>query len=158
MFRHLAFALLFAMPGIALAQPVPAPEGAQRFLVLGADGVQVYACQPRDGALAWVFQRPEAILFDPSGREVGTHGAGPFWRLADGGAVLGEVAANAPAPAAGAIPWLLLRVRPRDGEGALTPTRFIRRIDTVAGVAPAGPCEAGATARMRYAAVYEYYR
>lgn len=148
----------FLMPILAAAQPVAAPEGASRFLVLGADGVQVYLCQQREGGAAWVFQRPEAPLFDASGLEVGTHGAGPFWRLADGSTVLGEVVANAAAPVYGAIPWLLLRVRAREGEGGLSAARFIRRIDTVGGVAPAGACVPGATARVRYSAVYEYYR
>ena len=67
---------LLALPAVAFAQ-VPAPDGARLLFALGADGVQIYACQARDGGHAWVFQAPEAMLFDASGRQVGTHGAGP---------------------------------------------------------------------------------
>jgi hypothetical protein len=153
----LAALLLLAAP--ALAEPVPAPAGATRVLTLGADGVQVYACTARAEGHAWVFQGPEAALFDAEGRQVGTHGAGPYWRLEAGGRVTAEVAANA--PAAGTIPWLLLRVKDREGEGALPGTSFIRRIDTVGGLPPREPCDAaraGTVARMRYSAVYEFWR
>lgn len=148
--------------GVACAQPVSAPTGANRIAVLHADGVQIYACEAREGAgPVWAFKAPEAWLFDGSGRQVGTHGAGPVWRLAaDNSAVLGAVAANAPAPQAGAIPWLLLRARAHEGEGAMRPVAFIRRIDTVGGIAPATGCDAtsvGTQARMRYSAVYEFF-
>ena len=150
---------LLALPAVAFAQ-VPAPDGARLLFALGADGVQIYACQARDGGHAWVFQAPEAMLFDASGRQVGTHGAGPHWLLSDGSRVTGAVAANAPAPAAGAIPWLLLRATPADAPGQLRNVAFIRRYDTAGGVAPAGGCDAAAVgqiARMRYAAMYGFY-
>ncbi|WP_270938585.1 DUF3455 domain-containing protein [Falsiroseomonas oryzae] len=153
-----AIAALLAVP--LAAQPVPAPEGHSVRLVLGADGVQVYACEARAGAHAWVFKGPEAALFDAAGRQVGTHGAGPFWRLsADGATVGGEVAATAAAPVAGAIPWLLLRVRQREGGAGFGGTAWIRRIDTVGGAPPREGCDAaqaGQVARMRYAATYEF--
>lgn len=144
----------------ALAQPVPAPEGQRRHLVLAADGVQIYACEPSGARHAWVFRGPEAALFDAAGRQTGTHGAGPFWRYADDTMITGEVVAQAPAPTAGAIPWLLLRIRTREGDSAFTRTRFIRRVDTVGGVAPADGCDeahAGQVARMRYSALYEFF-
>jgi len=69
------------------------------------------------------------------------------------------VAATAPAPVAGALPWLLLRVKRHEGEGALAGIAYIRRIDTVGGMAPPREtCDAahsGSVARMRYSAVYE---
>lgn len=145
----------------AAAQPVPAPAGQTRHLVLGADGVQIHACEARDGAHAWVFQGPEAALFDATGRQVGSHGAGPFWRLAlPASTIMAEVVGSAPAPVAGAIPWLLLRVRSREGEAGLARVNWVRRIDTLGGAAPREPCEAarvGEVARMRYAAVYEFH-
>lgn len=162
MIRHsvLPVALLLALAPPLAAQPVPAPAGQVPRLVLGADGVQIYACEPRDSGHAWVFKGPEAALFDGTGRQVGTHGAGPFWRLdADRSMVTAEVAGSAAAPVAGAIPWLLLRVRSREGDSVLTRTGWIRRIDTQGGVAPREGCDAaraGAVARMRYHAVYEF--
>jgi len=152
-------ALALAAAGSALGQPVLAPAGQARLLSLGAHGVQVYACEARDAGFAWVFKGPEAVLFDEAGREVGSHGAGPFWRLADGSRVEGDVTGNAPSPEAGAIPWLLLRTRAKEGEGALARVDWIRRIDTRGGLAPRDPCDAGklgSVARMRYSAVYEF--
>jgi hypothetical protein len=142
------------------AEPLPMPDGQSARLVLGADGVQLYACEPRNGGHAWVFKGPEAALFDAAGRQVGTHGAGPFWRMAqDGSMVTGEVAASVPSPNSGAIPWLLLRARTHEGDGALAGVLWIRRVDTSGGVAPAQGCDAsqaGSVARMRYSATYEF--
>lgn len=153
------FFAILAWPGLALAQ-VPAPAGTTHLFDLAADGVQIYRCQARDGGHAWVFQGPEAALFDASGRQVGTHGAGPHWLLADGSRVTATVQANAPAPAAGAIPWLLLRATPAEAPGRLRTVAFIRRFDTAGGGAPAGGCDAasaGQVARMRYSAMYGFY-
>ena len=95
--------------------PVMPPSTTRKLLELVADGVQVYACEAREQRYAWVFRGPEATLFDADGRQVGTHGAGPSWKLADGSSVVAEKAAQAPSPDAHAIPWLLLRVTSHDG-------------------------------------------
>lgn len=161
--RHRIGRMLCAVPlafaaGLASAQVAP-PAGSANLFDLGADGVQIYACQAREGAPAhaWVFQGPEAALFDGAGRQVGTHGAGPHWLLDDGSRVTGVVAGNAPAPAAGAIPWLLLRATSADAPGRLRGVGFIRRYDTVGGVAPSGGCRLGEMARIRYSAMYGFY-
>ena len=61
-------------------------------------GVQIYGCQNAQ----WVFQIPEAILFDSAGQQIGTHGAGPVWTLS-----LRSGARNA-----ANIPWLqMLKAR-----------------------------------------------
>ena len=160
MLRSLILCVVASLPALAQPDPIAAPDGARLRLTLGADGVQIYRCTAEAAGPRWAFEGPEAALFDQQGRQVGTHGAGPFWRLADGSLVRGTVAAQRPAPAAGAIPWLLLRVSAREGEGALTPITEIRRIDTVAGTAPAGGCDAasvGQQLRMRYSANYLFY-
>ena len=62
-------------------------------------------------------------------------------------------------PPAGAIPWLLLRAKSHVGTGPLASAAFIRRAETVGGIAPAGGCDAahnGEQARMRYSALYEF--
>src|SRR6185295_9090958 len=96
--------------GVAYAadELVPPPKGAPLLLEVDADGVQIYTCEAKDQGFAWVFKAPEANLFDKQGRQIGTHFAGPSWKLADG-SVVGEVAARADAPSSGAIPWLLLK-------------------------------------------------
>lgn len=156
-FRLGAAAAMFVSPAVAQDAPVMPPAGAAPLFEVVADGVQIYACEARDGGPAWVFRAPEAALFDASGRQVGTHGAGPHWRLADGSATAGVVSANAAAPRSGAIPWLLLRATPEAAPGRLREAAWIRRFDTEGGAAPAGRCEPGEAARMRYSARYTFF-
>jgi hypothetical protein len=122
-----------------------APEGQKAVLTATGKGVQIYSCQNTQ----WVFQAPEATLFDKDGAAVGVHSAGPLWKFGDGRSVKGTVVSKSDAPKAGDIPWLLLK-----GEGSF---EFIRRSDTHGGVAPEGACEAGRTVRVNYSAVYTFY-
>lgn len=157
-FRLCAPFALLASPLAAQDAQVMPPAGSVSVLEVVADGVQVYACEARNGGtLAWVFKGPEALLFDAAGRQVGTHGAGPHWLLADGSKTVGSVAGTAPAPRPGAIPWLLLRATPEAAPGRLRDAAWIRRFDTEGGTAPAGRCEPGDAARMRYSARYTFY-
>ena len=79
------------------------PEGSVLLLEVVADGVQIYTCEAKDGGFAWSFKAPEANLFDKQGRQVGTHFAGPTWKMDDGSVVVGEVISRADAPEPGAI-------------------------------------------------------
>lgn len=127
---------------------------------LPARGVQVYECRVTDGKPGWAFVAPEAALLDRSGQEVGQHGAGPFWQLHDGSRVEGQAVARADAPAAGAIPWLLLDVRSTGAAGRLQEVARIRRVNTHGGVAPAAGCDAdkpGSRSRVDYTADYLLY-
>jgi len=121
------------------------PEGQRAVLAATGKGVQIYACKDSQ----WVFQAPEATLFDAAGKEIGTHSAGPVWKFREGRFVKGTVVAKSDAPGAGDIPWLLLK-----GEGSC---EFIRRSETRGGVAPRGGCEAGKTMRVNYSATYTFY-
>jgi hypothetical protein len=153
--------LMIAMSSGALAADlVPAPAGASLVLEADADGVQIYNCEAQGSGVAWVFKSPEANLFDRQGRQIGRHYGGPTWRLEDGSSVVGEVTAKADAPTAGAIPWLLLNAKARDGTGLLSTVAYIRRAETKGGAAPAGGCDAqhaGLQARMRYSALYQFF-
>ena len=152
---------IFALSGPALAadELVPAPNGAPLVLEVEADGVQIYTCEAKDQGFAWVFKAPEANLFDNQNRQIGTHFAGPSWKMSDG-AVVGETVGRADAPRSGAIPWLLLKAKSHEGSGALSTVAFIRRINTKGGAAPVGGCDAahkGEEARMRYDALYQFF-
>jgi len=108
----------------------------------------------------WVFDAPDASLFDTSGSKVGVHGAGPSWRYNDGSTVKGEVAAKNAAPDATAIPWLLLKAVKDDGSGTLGKVEFIRRSDTHGGIVPTTGCDAqhlSAVSRVPYKATYTFY-
>ena len=158
-----ATAVLFGTGGLAAGADeaaVAPPKGSQLVLELFADGVQIYACDPKDDGYSWSFKAPEANLFDKQGRQVGTHFSGPTWELDDGSGVVGEVVAKADAPEPGAIQWLLLRVKSHQGSGALSAVAYIRRTDTKGGVAPSRGCDAShlsEQARMRYSATYQFF-
>jgi hypothetical protein len=129
-------------------------------LELVADGVQIYTCDAKEGGFGWSFKAPEANLFDRQGRQVGTHFAGPTWKIDDGSVVVGEVVAKTDAPEPGAIQWLLLRAKSHDGSGTLSAAAYIRRAETKGGVAPKTGCDAShlsEQARMRYSATYQFF-
>ena len=139
---------------------VAPPQGSTLLLEVEADGVQIYDCESKAAASEWSFKGPEANLFDKQGRQIGTHFAGPTWKMDDGSTIVGEVIAKADAPASDAIQWLLLRTKSHEGSGVLSKADFIRRTDTKGGVAPKTCCDAtGASpqARMRYSAIYQFF-
>jgi Protein of unknown function (DUF3455) len=139
---------------------VAAPQSSALLLEAPADGVQIYTCEAKGSLFQWSFKAPEANLFDKQGRQIGTHFAGPSWKMADGSAVVGEVIAKADAPEKGAVQWLLLRAKAHEGQGILGEAAFIRRIDTKGGVAPTAGCDAGHISeqvRMPYSAIYQFF-
>jgi hypothetical protein len=127
-----------------------------------AVGAQVYGCAKTAGTetYAWTLQKPDATLFDQKGEAVGTHGAGPTWTLKDGSSVVGKKLAQADAPAADAVPWLLLRADKTSDRGLLSKVTYVHRVDTKKGKAPATKCDAsqaGKEARSDYSAEYYFY-
>jgi hypothetical protein len=144
----------------ALADAVAPPPAAPLLLKAEADGVQIYDCEAKGQRFEWLFTAPEANLFDADRRQIGTHFAGPTWKLNDGSSVIGEVLAKADAPQPGAVPWLLLRAKRHEGRGALVQVEFIRRSETTGGAAPSSGCDAdhvGLHVRIRYSATYEFF-
>ena len=104
---------------------VTPPAGSTLLLEVMADGVQIYTCEAKGSTFEWSFKGPEANLFDKQGRQIGTHFAGPTWKLDDGSTIVGEVVAKADAPEQGAIQWLLLRAKSHQGLGALPKQRSL---------------------------------
>jgi len=125
------------------------------------DGVQIYTCSQTPEGMKWTLKGPEARLLDASTRPIGTHFAGPTWKLNDGGLVQGELMANKPSPDSGNIPWLLLRAKEGTAAGSLATVAFIRRSETHGGVAPATGCKSpkdiSKTASVPYTATYSFY-
>jgi len=151
---------LLALPCSAQTSPsVPdslkSPAGSTLLLQVHAAGDQVHTC---DGD-HWVFSRPDATLFDDSGKSVGSHFAGPTWEYADHSRVIGKAVANA-TPDSDSIPWLLLNATDHQGEGLMQRVTSIQRIMTKGGKAPASGCDAahkGQEARSHYTAEYLFY-
>jgi len=151
----------------ALAPPnVPAsiqtPPGVAVYLKAYADGVQIYECSRKaDSTYEWAFKAPQATLADSSGRVLGKHYAGPTWEANDGSTVVGEAKARDPSPTPTAIPWLLLAAKSTSGSGTLADTKFVQRVATVGGVAPAQGCSESTLkqqAQVPYTAAYVFYR
>ena len=115
-------------PG-SLPTAIAVPTGATFKIHDHAIGVQVYTCTASaaggagggggaggaggSGATtySWVLKQPDAVLYDSSFAQVGTHGLGPNWTSTDGSVVNGARVAGANSTMAGAIQWLLLRRR-----------------------------------------------
>jgi hypothetical protein len=158
----LAAGFLFSIP--ASAQQVPKelqPPANERILLqVHATGDQIYTCKEDGGAFSWTLKAPDAQLFDKSGKPFGKHFAGPSWEANDSSRVTGKAVANVPSPDADSIPWLLVTVVSRSGEGVLARVTSIQRINTKGGKAPASACDAehaGQESRAPYSADYVFF-
>jgi hypothetical protein len=167
------------------------PDGFDVFLVGHAVGTQNYVCLPSDGGFKYTLFTPQATLFDDDHQEIITHFFSPnpsesppppgqmavgtvraTWQDAhDASTFWGsvnpdETSTNPRFVQPGAIAWLLARQAGVQagwaGGSFLTQTRFVQRINTAGGVAPADGCAAssdvGHTAFVPYAADYVFYR
>jgi hypothetical protein len=102
--------------------PTLPPSSAHLAYTVEGRGVQIYRCTEQDSAFTWVFQSPEATLFDPSTHQrTGTHSAGPTWAWKDGSAITSKVLEKSSSPDPLSIPWLLLAATPSGAtKGALS--------------------------------------
>jgi hypothetical protein len=151
-----------AVPTVTVPSKLTPPANESLAMIVPAKGVQIYECRAgkQAGQFEWAFVAPEADLFDAQGRVIGRHGAGPFWQSSDGSKIVGTVKERADAPAAGAIPWLLLATKSDGPAGAFSKVTSIQRVNTAGGVAPATGCSAataGTTARIAYTADYYFF-
>jgi lysophospholipase L1-like esterase len=135
-----------------------------RFLFsMEAEGLQVYLSKDgKDGKPEWSFKAPLADLSD-QGRKAGYHFAGPSWESLDGSRVVHdktEEIAKVPATKPKEdIPWLRIKVK-ADGDmgNKLRPVRYVLRVNTRGGVAPAEvPIRVGTEAGVKYSATYLFY-
>ena len=141
------------------------PRGSEKLAqIVPAEGVQIYECRAKadgSGAPDWAFVGPEADLFDSHRKKIGKHYAGPHWESADGSKIVAKVSESAPAPEAGAIPWLLLASKSVGPRGSFSEITSIQRVNTKGGVAPKGGCSQasiGTMSRVPYTADYYFLR
>ncbi|HEX4005375.1 MAG TPA: DUF3455 domain-containing protein [Acidobacteriaceae bacterium] len=153
-----------AIPSLSAQQgagSVEPPAGARVVLQAKGEGVQVYGCASGANGFAWALQGPDARLLDAVGKQIGTHFAGPTWKLNDGGQVQGALIASEASPDAGSVAWLLLRAKAGTATGSMAEIAFIRRTETHGGVASKTQCatasDAGKTVRVPYTATYTFY-
>jgi|SRR5208282_3922136 len=152
----LPFLAVFGSIALLPAQPasvsIEAPPGAKLLLEAKGDGAQVYTCADAH----WVLKGPDAKLLDAQGQVIGTHFAGPTWRLNDGSEVKGKMIASQPAPDGKSIPWLLVGAVPGSQSGKFVTVAYIRRTETTGGVAPKEACTTGELP-VPYTAKYSFY-
>lgn len=152
-------------PLVAIPAALQARPGESLVMVVPARGVQIYECRSRKDqptVYEWAFVAPQATLFDPAGKKIGTHYEGPSWEAEDGSIIKGSVAARADASPNGAqpgsIPWLLLNATATGtAGGTFSAVTAVQRVNTQGGLAPKTTCSeasAGAVARVPYTADY----
>jgi hypothetical protein len=154
----------------AYAQKVSAPEvpeaiqpppGLEVVLLAHASGSQIYSCQASpDGKFAWTLKAPEAKLKDEKGKVIGSHSAGPSWKLKDSSEVTGKATAHVDSPDAGSIPWLLVNAVGHSGTGLLANVTTVQRVHTHGGKPPANGCDEShrnAETKISYTADYYFY-
>ena len=166
-------------PG-SLPTAIAVPTGAAFKIHDHAIGVQVYTCtaSAAGGAggaggtggaggggattYSWVLKQPDAVLYDSSFAQVGTHGAGPNWTsTVDASVVNAARTGTTPAPVSTAIAWLLLQASSNTGTGVFSDITFVQRLNTAGGPAPASGCDAtpaaGTETRISYSADYYFF-
>jgi Protein of unknown function (DUF3455) len=182
----LAVGLVTSLPvqGQEVGSPISVPYPAHAVMRLRGEGVQIYACRledltvsisaatmpggksqheenPNSKAFQWVLLGPDAKLLDADRKQVGTHSAGPMWKLDDGSTVQGELMGAQPSPEAGSVAWLLLRAKAGSASGQFAKVAYIRRTDTHGGSPDKEACrsesDAGKTVRVPYTATYTFY-
>jgi hypothetical protein len=161
-----AFPIMPTAPLVPMAEakrpdPLVPPAGNVFLFSYRASGVQIYQCQPKKAdaeSFEWVLKGPDAALFNDKGDKVGEHTAGPAWEV-KGSKITASKMAGADAPAGKAIPWLLLKVESRAGEGVFDRVTFIQRVDTQGGLPPEAALKenAGQVVKVKYEAVYRFY-
>jgi hypothetical protein len=154
--RLVAVALIGYSIFLLQAKPAPSsielPMGANLLMEATGEGSQIYTCT--DGH--WTLKAPDARLLDQQGQVIGTHFAGPTWRLQDGSEIKGKAIANRAAPDATSVPWLLIQAVPGSGSGKLANVTYIRRTETQGGAAGSSTCASGEET-VPYKAKYSFY-
>lgn len=165
----LGLSLLLGQPS-AHAQKITPPQvpdaiqahpGEQVVLVAHASGSQVYACRAgADGNFAWTLKAPDAELKDDGGKVIGSHFAGPTWKLTDGSEVTGKASGHVDSPDPNSVAWLRVDVVSHSGQGLLARVTTIQRINTHGGKAPAQGCDKSlvdSESKSSYTADYYFY-
>jgi hypothetical protein len=149
---------------VTIPDSLKVPSKHSLLFKAAAKGVQVYICTPKAKSktdFEWTLKEPIADLFADSGVLLGKHYAGPAWELkSDGSKVVGVVINKINAPQKDAIPLLLLKAKSHQGNGIMSSVKWIQRLDTVGGKAPATGCDLThprAEARVFYTANYYFY-
>ncbi len=165
----LIFGFLLPLPAARAQKESPpdvpsamqAPPGEEVVLLAHASGSQVYTCQAgAESKFVWTLTAPEAELTDQKREVIGSHFAGPTWKLKDGSEVTGKAAAHVDSPDPASVPWLLVNAVSHSGKGLLANVTTIQRVHTHGGKPPAEGCDAAhrdTETKSSYTADYYFY-
>lgn len=145
-----------------IPEVIQVPGSSQPLLTVGAIGSQIYTCQATDdpATFRWTLKAPDAVLLDQQEQRIGQHYGGPTWEMQDGSKVIGELQTRVDAPQSDDIPWLLLQVKSREGDGVLSETNWIQRVNTNGGKPPLKGCDRthqNQEVHVDYSADYYFY-
>ena len=148
-------------PPAKFPDAIQARPGEHLVLLAHASGSQIYTCRAgADGKFTWTLKAPDAELKDQDDKIIGSHFAGPAWKLKDGSQVTGKAAANVDSEDPGSIPWLRVEAVSHSGNGLLMQVTTIQRVHTHGGKPPAEGCDEShrdAEAKSSYTADYYFY-
>jgi hypothetical protein len=143
---------------------VHVPDGHRVALETVGMGNITYECRVKKDAadtFEWFFAGPDARLMDRKGMQVGKYFGPPAtWEAMDGSKLTGAQLAVAP-NGAGNIPLQLVKANPASGMGSMQDVRFIQRVATQGGTAPAAPCtqaQLGQKQVVQYQADYIFWK
>jgi len=142
------------LPDLTACPQLAAPEGSTLVLHAFGIGFQIYHWN----GTSWGAATPSATIYADAGGngEIATHFAGPSWQSNSGSLVVGTVANRCTVDPA-SIQWLSLNAVP-SGVGVFADVRFIQRLNTNGGLAPATPGTViGQEAKVPYTADYLFY-
>jgi hypothetical protein len=150
---------------------IAAPAGTTLAIHDKGIGSQVYTCTAGTGGAggssgdagvttySWVLLKPDAILYDATYANVGTHGMGPEWTSTDGSVVNGSKVAGSGGNATD-VAWLLLKASSTTGTGVFTSVTYVQRLNTAGGSAPSTGCSSSTVntqTSVLYSADYYFY-
>ncbi len=107
-----------------------------------------------------MLKAPDAELHDRKDKVIGTHFAGPTWKLKDGSEVTGKAAAKVDSLDGESVPWLLVNVVGHAGKGLLNSVTTIQRVHTHGGMPTNDLCDAAhanTESKSSYSADYYFY-
>jgi hypothetical protein len=156
-------------PPSGVPTAIAAPTGTTLAIHDKGIGTQVYTCTAGTGGAGgssdagttmytWVLKGPDAVLYDATYTQVGTHGTGPEWTSTDGSVVNGSKVAGFGGNAID-VAWLLLKASSTTGTGVFTNVTYVQRLNTAGGSAPGG-CSASTVnteTAVAYSADYYFY-
>ena len=160
-------------PPTGLPSAIALPMGLTLKLHARGIGMQIYACLANGGggsgdggvdaapaSYVWVYQAPDATLFDEHYSPVASLGRGPTWTWSDGSTLTAKLLAEVDSPLPDAFPWLLLKELASEGSGVLDDVGIVQQLNTAGGRAPAtgcGPTNVNTLGRVAYSADYYFY-